>query len=63
MNNQLEQNYKKIVRDRDNQRFIYREAYFFPLLPGNNRDLKQERINGKLDEEKYNRLLKNYKYN
>jgi hypothetical protein len=63
MNNQLEQNYKKIVRDRDNQRFIYREEYFFPLLPGNNRDLKQERISGKLDEEKYNRLLKNYKYN
>lgn len=60
MNNELDENYKKIVRQRDSEKFIFRNEYFFPLLPGNNRDLKQEKITGKLDEEKLNKLSKNY---
>lgn len=60
MNNELDENYKKIVRQRDTEKFTFRNEYFFPLLPENNRGLKQERITGKLDEEKLNKLSKNY---
>jgi hypothetical protein len=58
--NELDKNYKKLVRERDTKKFIFRNEYFFPLLPGNNRILKQEKITGKLDEEKLNKLSKNY---
>jgi len=59
-NNSLETNYQILLASRNNQHFIYRQEYFFPLLEESNKTLEQVKVKGKLDMNKYENLLKKY---
>lgn len=59
-NNSLETNYQKLLASRNNQQFVYRQEYFFPLLEETNKTLEKVKVKGKLDMHKYENLLKNF---
>lgn len=59
----LELAFKEHLKDRNNQRFVYRNEFFFPLLEGNNRTLEKIKVKGDIDKIKYQNLIKNYNNN
>lgn len=59
----LELAFKEHLKDRNNQRFVYRNEFFFPLLEGNNRTLEKIKVKGDIDKIKYQNLIKNYNSN
>jgi len=56
----LELALKEHLKNRNNQRFVYRNEFFFPLLEGNNRTLEKIKVKGDIDKIKYQNLIKNY---
>ena len=58
--NNLELALKEHLKNRNNQRFVYRNEFFFPLLEGNNRTLEKIKVKGDIDKIKYQNLIKNY---
>lgn len=58
--NNLELALKEHLKDRNNQKFIYRNEFFFPLLKGDNRTLEKIKVKGDIDKIKYQNLIKNY---
>ena len=59
----LELALKEHLKNRNNQRFVYRNEFFFPLLEGNNRTLEKIKVKGDIDKIKYQNLIKNYNNN
>lgn len=59
-NDSLETNYQQMLKNRNNQQFVYRPEYFFPLLEGTNKTLEKVKVKGKLDINRYESLFKNY---
>jgi hypothetical protein len=48
------------LKNRNNQKFVYRNEFFFPLLDENNKTLDKIKVKGDIDKIKYHNLIKNY---
>ena len=56
----IERALQEHLKKRNNQKFIYRKEYFFPLIEEKNKTLDKIKVSGRIDQEKYENLLKNY---